>query len=143
MEIHVEIEGLRELNEELDRRFGKANMQRVVDRALLTGAKVIKRELESSFLTFKDTGGSIEEITLSDPLTLNGERSVVIYWSGPKNRYSIIHLNEFGTIKNPVPRGKGAIERALRAGQEAYFKAVERELVKGTWLICLLKSMRS
>lgn len=136
MNIHVEVNGVQELNDRLEARFGKVALQRIVDKALLAGAGVIKRELESSFQSFKDTGASIREITISEPMTLNGIRTVAIYWSGPRERYSIIHLNEFGTIKNPRPRGKGAIERAMRAGQEAYFNAVQKELVRGLWLIC-------
>ena len=128
--IDIEVYGIEELIDQLNDRFGKDRLQKVVDKALLAGAEVIKKELVANFRTFKDKGYSVEEITLSEPLTLNGIRTVVIHWSGPHNRYSILHLNEYGTIKNPNPRGKGAIERALRSGQEAYFQAVERELVK-------------
>lgn len=131
MKIDIQVGGVEELNEELERRFGGNNLNRIIDRALVAGANVIKRELESSFQSFKDTGASVNEITVSEPMTLAGERTVTIYWSGPKNRYSIIHLNEFGTIRTPNPRGKGAVERAMRAGQETYFKTVERELVRG------------
>lgn len=128
--IDIEVYGIEELIDQLNDRFGKDRLQKVVDKALLAGAEVIKKELVANFRTFKDKGYSVEEITLSEPLTLNGIRTVVIHWSGPHNRYNILHLNEYGTIKNPNPRGKGAIERALRSGQEAYFQAVERELVK-------------
>src|SRR5699024_9869136 len=116
--LNVKVNGIDQVNRELERRFGGKSMERILDKALLSGASVIKKELERNFDSFKDTGASKDEITISKPMTLNGTRSVVIYWSGPKKRYTIIHLNEFGTIKNPSPRGKGAVERALRAGQE-------------------------
>lgn len=130
MEIKITVDGVDELNNELERRFGQENLTRVVDVALTSGAKVIKKELEKNFETFKQTGASRDEITISKPMTLNGVRSILIYWSGPKKRYSIIHLNEFGTIKNPSPRGKGAVERAIRSGQDEYFRVIKRELVK-------------
>lgn len=130
MEIKITVDGVDELNDELEKRFGQESLTRVVDVALTSGAKVIKKELEKNFETFKDTGASKDEITISKPMTLNGIRSILIHWSGPKKRYSIIHLNEFGTIKNPSPRGKGAVERAIRSGQDEYFRVIKRELVK-------------
>ncbi|WP_426803774.1 hypothetical protein [Staphylococcus capitis] len=35
--------------------------------------------------TFKDTGESVEETTLSKPMTISGVRTVKIHWRGPKN----------------------------------------------------------
>lgn len=128
--LNVKVNGVEEVNRELERRFGGKSMERILDKALPAGAAVIKKELESNFESFKDTGASKDEITISKPMTLNGTRTVVIYWSGPKKRYTIIHLNEFGTIKNPSPRGKGAIERALRAGQAEYLRVVKQEIAR-------------
>ena len=41
------------------------------------------------------------------------------------NRYAIIHLNEWGTVKNPTPRGKGAIARTMFTTEKPY-----REIIK-------------
>ena len=128
--LNVKVNGVDEINRELEKRFGGKSMERILDKALLSGASVIKKELERNFDSFKDTGASKDEITISKPMTLNGTRTVVIHWSGPKKRYTIIHLNEFGTIKNPSPRGKGAIERALRAGQAEYLRVVKKEIAR-------------
>ena len=126
--LKIDIKGVGETIAELEKRFGKMNMDRAVDTALTAGAGVIKSEIEKNFEGFKDTGASKDEITVSKPMTLQGKRTVVIYWSGPKNRYTIIHLNEYGTIKNPNPAGKGAIESAMRAGRAEYFRVLKREI---------------
>src|SRR5699024_1196584 len=115
-------------NAEREKRFSGRSLIRIVDRALNSGAVVIKRELENNFEKFKDTGASKDEITSSKPRTLNGVRTVVIYWRGPKKRYTIIHLNEFATIKKPNPSARGAMEKALRARQEEYARVIAREL---------------
>lgn len=128
MELKIDIEGADETIAALERKFGKSGINKVVDKALLAGAEVIKRELERNFESFRDTGASKDEITISDPMTLQGKRTVLIYWKGPKNRWAIIHLNEWGTIYNPNPRGKGAIERALRAGEAEYMRVIAREI---------------
>ncbi|MFO3694438.1 hypothetical protein WER97_12105 [Staphylococcus felis] len=127
----IKIKGMKELERELENRYGKAKMKRIVDESLIIGGNVIVQKIKSNFEEFKDTGASKAEVTLSKPFTLNGVRTIKIHWKGPKERYRIIHLNEFGTIKNPNPRGKGAVERALRSGKEAYFQAVKQRLKRG------------
>lgn len=129
-QIKVDFKGMDILFAALEKRFGKSGMTSIVDAALKDGAEVIKRELEKNFETFADTGASKDEITIGEPATLpaSGKRYIPIYWEGPKNRYTIIHLNEFGTVKNPNPAGKGAIERALRQGAKAYEQALANRI---------------
>ena len=127
----VEITGISEIEQELLRRLGSQRTQLIVDRALVAGANVFVRELKRQFETFKDTGESIEEITISQPMTVSGKRTIKVFWRGPKGRYRIIHLNEWGTVNNPNPRGKGAIARAMRNAKNAYRETVKRELRRG------------
>ena len=127
----IKLKGMKELERELENRYGKAKMKRIVDEALVAGGHVIVQKIKSHFESFKDTGASKAEVKWSKPFTLNGVRTIKIHWRGPKERYRIIHLNEFGTIKNPNPRGKGAVERALRSGQKTYFQIVKQRLKRG------------
>lgn len=127
----AKIEGEKELLDELEKRFGKDNMQNITDNALLAGAKVFVKELESQMSTFKDTGASVDEITIGDPEWQGDNRIVRIYWKGSKNRYRIIHLNEWGTVKNPNPDGKGKIASALRNAESEYIKTVQETLKEG------------
>lgn len=127
----VKITGLQKLLNELEDRYGKQNMQRISDKALLAGAKVFVKELENQFESFRDTGDSIDEITISEPMWLDGTRTVKIHWKGPNGRYRIIHLNEWGTVKNPNPRGKGAVARALRNAEKAYRNAIKDIVRRG------------
>lgn len=127
----VKISGLEKLMRELEKRYGKYNMQRVSDRALLAGARVFVKELKSQFESFKDTGASIDEITISEPMWVGSIRTVKVHWRGPDNRYRIIHLNEWGTIKNPNPPGKGAIARALKNAEKAYRNAIKQAIKEG------------
>ncbi|AKG74365.1 phage protein, HK97 gp10 family [Salinicoccus halodurans] len=122
------VKGIKDLEGALEDKFGKQHMRRIVDNALIKGAQVFKREIASQFQSFKDTGQSIKEIHISQPMTVNGVREVKIYWRGPKDRYRIIHLNEFGTIKNPNPDGKGAIQRALRSARNTYINEVRKQI---------------
>lgn len=124
----VEVNGIEKVEAELAKKFSKEALDKITDRALIAGAQVIKAELRKNFELFKDTGASRDEITISKPMILNGVKSIIIYWSGPKNRWHIIHMNEFGTVKNPNPRGKGAIERSIKSGKKEYLRVVAAEI---------------
>ncbi|MCM3487894.1 hypothetical protein M3689_01090 [Alkalihalophilus marmarensis] len=124
----VKIRNMDKVTKQLEQRLGKKGMEPVIDKALLKGAVVIARGLAREFEGFKDTGNSIKEITISDPFYLNGSRTIKIHWTGPDGRYRIIHLNEWGTINNPNPRGKGAVARTLNQGKAEYRKALVAEI---------------
>lgn len=127
----VNITGLNELIRNLEKRLGQDRARQISDQALKDGAKVFVRELKLQFENFKDTGATIEEITVSEPMWLAGNRVIKVHWRGPKGRYRIIHLNEWGTVKNPNPRGKGAIARAMRNAENAYRNAIKRAIERG------------
>ncbi|MCA1029364.1 hypothetical protein LCM23_25465 [Cytobacillus kochii] len=127
----VRLRGQNQVLAEIERRLGRTAMQRISDKALKRGARVFVEELKRQFESFRDKGGSIEEITISEPMTIAGTRTIKIHWRGPKGRYRIIHLNEWGTIKNPNPRGKGAIARAMRNAETAYRNAIKEAIREG------------
>lgn len=120
--------GLDKVLREIEERFAGARALAIKDKALKAGAEAFRKELISQLETFKDTGETIKEVRFSEPEWSGKDRIIKVYWRGPHNRYSIIHLNEFGTIKNPNPRGKGKIALALRNSEAAYKRAVREEL---------------
>lgn len=134
----VNIKGQKQLERELQRKFGKVNVQRVSDLALKAGAEVFVKELKSQYNSVnwatkppQRTGAIIDEITISEPYTLRGVRTIRVHWKGPKNRYALVHLNEFGTVNNPNPPAKGTIAKSLKAAENAYRKAIRREIERG------------
>lgn len=127
----IKIRGQKELVRKLEQKFDQAKVRRISDEALLAGARVFVQELKRQLETFRHKGGTIEEVTLSEPMDENGVRVVKVHWRGPRGRYRIIHLNEWGTVKNPNPRGKGAIARALKNCEKEYRAAIKRALQEG------------
>lgn len=135
----VEIKGTDELIQQLENKFGKKHMQSVSDDALKAGAEVFVKELKSQVSTFSGKGKgkgysqgyTYDEITVSDPMWDNGERVIKVHWEGPNNRKNIIHLNEWGTVRNPSPPGKGKIAMALKNSERAYREAIEQALKEG------------
>lgn len=132
----VEIKGFKELENQLEKRFGVKAMRIKSDKALTESSDYMLNEMKSHFKAFKDTGASIDEMTRTKPFTdaRDRQRTVVIEWVGPKDRYRLIHLNEHGYDRNGkkvIPRGFGVIEKTLQASQARYRKIVVDELRKG------------
>ncbi|MEI3596906.1 MULTISPECIES: HK97 gp10 family phage protein [unclassified Oceanobacillus] len=131
--IDIKMTGVNELLEELDRRFGKENMDRISDAALLKGAEVFVKELKASIGTSGKyaKGWTVEDITISGPQYIGGVKVVKVHFNGPHGRYRIIHLNEWGTVKIPNPPRKGAIARAMRNAENAYREAIKQAVLEG------------
>lgn len=128
----VEIRGVSQLLSDLESRLGNDAVIRISDEALIAASLVFKKVLIRELEKFKATGATVDEVQFSDPHDVNGVRTITVYWKGPKNRYRVVHLNEKGTIKNPRPKGKGAIARAVVTAERAYKqeirKVVERSI---------------
>ncbi len=125
----VKVHGINRLLNELDQKFGKKRIDDITDEALTMGSLVFGMELRRQLLTFKDKGYTLDEVTIDPPSpNSNGNRSVRIFWRGKHQRYRIIHLNEWGTIRIPSPRGKGRIAKAMKLSEKAYAKAVRDEI---------------
>ncbi|MBW0761338.1 hypothetical protein [Mammaliicoccus lentus] len=116
----------------LENSIGKKRIRKIYDEALIKAGEKVKDAIQANLKYFRDTGAEYGEIKLSNPMWENGLRSVRIYWEGPKNRYSIIHLNEKGfhtaSGKFIKPRGYAAIEKALRSAEKLFYKTIQEEI---------------
>lgn len=130
----VTVKGDKEIIAYLEKKYGKSATKRITDFALTKGGQKVVQIIKNNMKSFKDTGESVEETTVSKPMTINGVRTVKIHWRGPKQRYRIIHLNEYGHYDRSGKwvniRGKGVIENAMREGRETYFRTVKEEMRK-------------
>ncbi|MDW4300753.1 hypothetical protein QI060_00335 [Staphylococcus saprophyticus] len=128
----VTVKGDKEIIAYLEKKYGRSATKRITDFALTKGGQKVAQIIKNNMKSFKDTGESVEETTVSKPMTINGVRTVKIHWRGPKQRYRIIHLNEYGHFdragKWVNTAGKGVIENAMREGRETYFRTVKEEI---------------
>lgn len=129
----VNITGMNRLLSDLDERFGKDKMQRISDKALMDAAelfiKILNGYIGASGKYAK--GWTVADTTATDPEGRGGTRSVKIHWNGPHGRYRLIHLNEYGTVRNPNPPRKGAIAKAMRDAEQVYRNAVKKAMLEG------------
>ncbi|MDQ6125856.1 hypothetical protein [Staphylococcus epidermidis] len=128
------LKGDKEIIAYLETKYGKSAMKRITDFALTKAGNKVVSIIKGNMKSFEDTGESVEETTLSKPMTIKGVRTVKIHWRGPKQRYRIIHLNESGHFdrsgKWVNTAGKGVIENVMREGRETYFRTVKEEMRK-------------
>lgn len=128
------LKGDKEIIAYLETKYGKSAMKRITDFALTKAGNKVVSIIKGNMKSFEDTGESVEETTLSKPMTIKGVRTVKIHWRGPKQRYRIIHVNEYGHFdrsgKWVNTAGKGVIENAMREGRETYFRTVKEEMRK-------------
>lgn len=128
------LKGDKEIIAYLETKYDKSAMKRITDFALTKAGNKVVSIIKGNMKSFEDTGESVEETTLSKPMTIKGVRTVKIHWRGPKQRYRIIHLNEYGHFdrsgKWVNTAGKGVIENAMREGRETYFRTVKEEMRK-------------
>src|SRR5699024_7913126 len=106
--IDIKVTGMNELLAELDNRFGKENMERISDAALLKGAQLFVKVLNASIGTSGKyaKGWTVSDTSIEGPEYIGGVKTVKVHWNGPHGRYRIIHLNEWGTVHSPNPPRK-------------------------------------
>lgn len=129
----VEIKGVKQLVNQLEKKFCVETTKRVNDQALKKAGAYFEKELSSAFETFKDTGASQDEIQVSEPRYSNGVRAITVYWEGPMDRYRLIHLNEWGYTrrgKEYKPRGHAVISKTLKNSEKVYRNIVKDEIRK-------------
>lgn len=126
----VKITGMEQMMNEISRRVKQVSKENA-GAAVQSGASIVHQQMQKNFELFADTGASRDEMKISEVRTEGGNIKVFIYWEGLRERYRIIHLNEKGYTRNGkryMPRGVGAIARALRSSEAVYFQRVRRKL---------------
>lgn len=129
----VIITGIDAIQKNLQRQMSEIALGRVQTSALKAGAAEVAVELSNELSKFKDTGATVDEITIGKVTTHHGFKHILVGWNGPKERYRIVHLNEFGYNrdgKKVKPRAYGAVRRSLENSKVAFYNAIEDELRK-------------
>ena len=129
----VKVTGMDKVIKELERKLG-SGFEPLSKRGLKKAANmfvdVLKKELQSIKGPYR-TGATVDEIDLHGPIKKNDAWTYVVRWRGDNDRYKLIHINEWGTVKNPNPPMKGAIARVLKNTEEKYYKILANEIRKG------------
>ncbi|OIS57422.1 hypothetical protein [Staphylococcus equorum] len=125
----VEVKGTHNMLRQIEQKYGETQLLKAQDKALKLGSEYFVDVMKENFEIFRDKGASISEIVVTDPYYIHGKvRMVKVHWQGPMSRYAIIHINEYGSVRNPNPRGKGAIARTMFMTEKPYQQIINETL---------------
>lgn len=131
---NFQMSGVDELLKTLETQFGDRRMASIENTALNEAAENFKDGLAEAISVYEDTGETISETTRSRATKkAHGQRTVRVGWRGPKGRYKLIHLNEFGYVrwgKSYSPRGSGVIRAYVDKAGSIYVNDVRKGLIK-------------
>lgn len=127
----VEVKGLDTVLKMMEERLGDRKVSQAVNKALNESGEEFKVGLAKAVSCYKDTGATEEEVVRGRASKRGGSHTVKVGWAGPKNRYKLVHLNEFGYTRwgrTYSPRGMGVIRKYLDVAGKQYILNVRRGL---------------
>lgn len=131
-----EIKGVEELLKKMESELGERKVSRVANKALNEAGEEFKEGLAKAVASYSNgsnesTGATADEIVIGRASKRGGRRTVKVGWNGPKKRYKLVHLNEFGYTrwgKTYSPRGSGVIRKYIDVAGQQYILNVRRGL---------------
>lgn len=131
----VEIKGMNEVLANLEKKLGDRALSKVSNQALNVAGRYMAVQLKSAVGAYRDTGATVNEITVGKAKKLGGVRKISIGWAGDgsKQRWRLVHLNEFGYTRfgrSYNPRGFGKIQQAYKQSQSPMKELEKHELEK-------------
>lgn len=113
----VEVKGMDEVLAKLDQQFSPRRVNAYSKEALTIMGRFLAVQIKSAVATYKDSGATVFEIVVSTPRKKDGTLTVKVGWDGmgSRQRWRLVHLNEFGYTRagrTYHPRGIGKIQKA-------------------------------
>lgn len=131
---NFELSGVDEVIKALDEQFSERRSSTIQNKAVNEAAEIFKDGLAEAISVYSDTGATVGETTRSRASKkADGTRTSRVGWSGPKKRYKLIHLNEFGYVrwgKKYNPRGSGVIRAYIDKSQNVYIENIRTGLME-------------
>lgn len=132
----VELRGMEAVLKAMEKQLGERKMTRVVNKTLNDAGEEFKDGLIKAVSTYSNgskesTGATAEEVVRGRSSKRGGSHSLKVGWSGPKNRYKLVHLNEFGYVRwgrRYNPRGMGVIRKYIDSAGRTYTLNVRKGL---------------
>lgn len=131
---NFEIRGVDEVIKALDEQFSERRSSSIQNKTVNEATEIFKEGLAEAISVYSDTGATVGETTRSRASKkADGTRTSRVGWSGPKKRYKLIHLNEFGYVrwgKRYNPRGTGVIRAYIDKSQKIYIENIRTGLLE-------------
>jgi hypothetical protein len=118
----VEVKGVEDVLAKLEAKFAPGRVSRIENDALRVGGRLVAVNVKNYVSSFRDTGKTVQEVTVGSPKGGRGHRTIRVGWSpdGSGQRWRLEHLNEFGYTRwgrSYHPRGMGRLQAAYDASK--------------------------
>ena len=135
MTAEVNITGVEETLAKLEQKFSKRKLTIIENQALTVAGRYMAVTVKKAVQSYADTGATVREVTDTKPRVMGGERILKVGWEGDgsKQRWRLVHLNEFGYTRfgrTYAPRGLGKIQGAYNAGSVGAMALQAKQLRK-------------
>lgn len=128
----VSVKGMDKVLKNIESKLGKKRTTRVVNKALRNTGDEIVEIVKDSVSYYRKTGATVEEVVRSNVKGSSyGIKQVSVGWRGDKDRWRLVHLNEFGYTrygKYVRPRGMGAVQRAADKSNKIAYQNMRKDL---------------
>ena len=128
----VKITGEADILKNIEAKLGKAKTTRVVNKALRDTGDEIVEITKDAVSSYMDTGATYDEVVRSNVKnSALGIKEVNVGWRGDKDRWRLVHLNEFGYVRKGrfvSPRGMGKVQGAADKAKRVAFKRMKEGL---------------
>lgn len=128
----VKILGESDILKNIEAKLGKAKTTRIVNKALKETGDEIVEITKAAVSSYMDTGATYDEVVRSNVKgSALGIKEVSVGWRGDKDRWRLVHLNEFGYVRKGrfiSPRGMGKVQSAADKAQQVAFKRMRSGL---------------
>ena len=125
----ISVQGQADILRALEAKLGKSRTTRVVNKALRDTGDDIVEIVKDSVSSYRKTGATYDEVVKSGIKgAARGVKEIDVGWRGDKDRWRLVHLNEFGYTrfgKYVRPRGMGAVQRAADKSKEVALKKMK------------------
>ncbi|MDE3295908.1 hypothetical protein [Lacticaseibacillus rhamnosus] len=132
--------GMEETFAKLEAKFSEGRVARYENQALNDAAQTVAEDLKQAVKSYSypnsktgAKGYTAEEVTAGKSRMRSGERTVSIGFSGPHERYRLVHLNEFGYTrfhKTYHPKGMGKMQGVYDADRQKVYEKMKEDLKK-------------
>lgn len=126
------ITGVNEIIRNLESKLGPAKTNRVVNKALRNARQQVYDDVKSATATYMDTGATNAEVVKSGVKGASkGIKTIEVGFNGPKGRWRLVHLNEFGYTRygrNYHPRGFGKLQEVVDKTETSILPKMQSDL---------------
>lgn len=131
-----EIKGIKDLEKAITEKYSSTKARRIIKDAVNSGADMVANKVEHNYKKTKGPyrkGYTAAGVMRSDARTKNDIVAAKVGWNGSKDRWRLVHLEEWGYVrsgKQYKSTAYGLLDKTLQEVKAPYLLLVKAGLMK-------------